>query len=133
MARIKEKANELILYELQKRVEFDLSFSHADILNLLFDNQEYCLVQIANKIHKSKANVSVLIDKLESLGYISKRQSKEDSRMFLIKATQKTLDLKSIFEEISIIVFQKLFKDFSKAEELFIEELLEKMLKNINN
>ncbi|MBZ7978799.1 MarR family transcriptional regulator [Campylobacter sp. RM12654] len=133
MGRIKELSNELILKELSKRVEFDLSFSHADILNILFDEKEYCMVQIAQKIHRSKATISSLIDKLEQNGYITKSQSSNDSRMYLIKATQKTLDLKPIFEEVSNIVFEKLLKNFSKAEELFLEELLKKMLNNIKN
>lgn len=133
MGRIKELSNELILKELSKRAEFDLSFSHADILNILFDEKEYCMVQIAQKIHRSKATISSLIDKLEQNGYITKSQSSNDSRMYLIKATQKTLDLKPIFEEVSNIVFEKLLKNFSKAEELFLEELLEKMLNNIKN
>ncbi|WP_267523296.1 MarR family winged helix-turn-helix transcriptional regulator [Campylobacter sp. MG1] len=131
MGRIKELANEMILQELSKRIEFELSFSHADILNILFDGNEYCMVQIAQKIHRSKATVSVLIDKLESKGYISKRQSKNDSRMTLIKATTKTMELKEIFAEISGIVFDRLFANFSNAEKLFIEELLQKMLNNI--
>lgn len=133
MGRIKEIANEMILKELSKRVEFELSFSHADILTMLFSGEEYCMVQIAQKIHRSKATVSVLIDKLETNGYITKRQSQTDSRMTLIKATQKTLMLHSIFIEVSKIVFDKLFKDFSKAEELFIEELLQKMLNNLED
>lgn len=131
MGRIKELANEMILQELSKRIEFELSFSHADILNILFDGNEYCMVQIAQKIHRSKATVSVLIDKLESKGYISKRQSENDSRMTLIKATTKTIELKEIFAEISSIVFKRLFDNFTNAEKLFIEELLQKMLNNI--
>ena len=87
----------------------------------------------SQKIHRSKATISSLIDKLEQNGYITKSQSSNDSRMYLIKATQKTLDLKPIFEEVSNIVFEKLLKNFSKAEELFLEELLEKMLNNIKN
>lgn len=133
MGRIKELANEMILNELNKRAEFDLSFSHADILNMLFDENEYCMVQIAQQIHRSKATVSSLIDKLELNGYVMKRQSEEDSRMYLIKATKKALDLRVVFEEVSNIVFSKLLKDFSKAEALLMEELLEKMLKNIKD
>lgn len=131
MGRVKELSNEMILKELSKRVEFELSFSHADILHMLFSGEEYCMVQIAQKIHRSKATVSVLVDKLEANGYITKRQSDNDSRMTLIKATQKTLDLQSVFIEVSDIVFKKLFNGFSKAEELFVEELLLKMLENI--
>lgn len=131
MGRVKELSNEMILKELSKRVEFELSFSHADILHMLFSGEEYCMVQIAQKIHRSKATVSVLVDKLEANGYITKRQSDSDSRMTLIKATQKTLDLQSVFIEVSDIVFKKLFNGFSKAEELFVEELLLKMLENI--
>lgn len=131
MGRIKEIANEMILEELNKRVKFDLSFSHADILNMLFDEKEYCMVQISQKIHRSKATVTVLIEKLEANGYIQKRQSEVDSRMYLIKATPKALELKNTFIEISNIVFDKLFQNFSNAEKLFVEELLEKMLNNI--
>lgn len=133
MGRIRELANEMILNELNKKIEFTLSFSHADILNMLFDGNEYCMVQIAQKIHRSKATVSSLIDKLEVNGYIIKRQSDSDSRMFLVKATQKTLDLKEIFTEVSSVVFAKLLKDFSVGEAIILEELLEKMLKNITN
>lgn len=131
MGRIKEIANEMILEELNKRVKFDLSFSHADILHMLFDEKEYCMVQISQKIHRSKATVTVLIEKLEANGYIQKRQSEIDSRMCLIKATPKALELKNTFIEISNIVFDKLFQNFSNAEKLFVEELLEKMLNNI--
>ena len=84
---------------------------------------------IANCIHRTKPTVTVLIDKLEKLGYLKREASDEDSRSTNIVLTQKGEDFKVIFEKISKELNKMLYKNLSSEESELIEKLLRKVLK----
>jgi DNA-binding Lrp family transcriptional regulator len=56
---------------------------------------------LADKIHRTKPTVTVLVDKLVELGYVTKEKSYEDSRVTYISLTEKGAALKPVFTEIS--------------------------------
>ena len=88
-AKLTEKANALIVSELKKRGIIGIAPSHGDILVLLFGGKSLPMAQIAEAIHKTKATVSVLVDKLEAAGYARRSQSEDDARVFLVSFTEK--------------------------------------------
>jgi len=87
---------------------------------------------IADKIHRTRPTVTVLVDKLEKLGYIKREISQEDSRYTYIVLTKKGQDFKPIFEKISKDLNNILYKNLTEQESNILENLLQKIYKNLD-
>ena len=129
VSKIHEKGNRFIIEELKNNGAEGLVPSHGDILVCLYKNGKMTMKDIANSIHRTKPTVTVLVDKLEKLGYIKREASDEDSRSTNIVLTQKGEGFKVIFEKISKEFNKMLYKNLSPEESELIEKLLRKVLK----
>ena len=129
VSKIHEKGNRFIIEELKNNGAKGLAPSHGDILVCLYKNGKMPMKDIANCIHRTKPTVTVLVDKLEKLGYLKREDSDEDSRSTNIVLTQKGEDFKATFEKISNDLNKMLYKNLSKEESELIEKLLRKILK----
>jgi DNA-binding MarR family transcriptional regulator len=83
---------------------------------------------IALKIQKTKATVTVLVDKLENLKLIKREKSTDDFRITNITLTEKGKKLKPIFEKISDELDNLLHKNLTKEESYQLDNLLKKIL-----
>ncbi len=129
VSKIHEKGNRFIVEELKNNGAEGLVPSHGDILVCLYKNGKMTMKDIANSIHRTKPTVTVLVDKLEKLGYIKREASEEDNRSTNIVLTQKGEDFKVIFEKISNELNKMLYKNLSPEESELIEKLLRKVIK----
>lgn len=129
ISKIHEKGNRYIIEELKNNGAEGLVPSHGDILFCLYKNGKMTMKDIANRIHRTKPTVTVLVDKLEKLGYLKREPSDEDNRCTYIVLTQKGEDFKVIFEKISEELNEMLYKNLSQEESELIEKLLRKVLK----
>ncbi len=82
VSKIHEKGNRFIIEELKNNGAEGLASSHGDILVCLYKNGKMTMKDIANSIHRTKPTVTVLVDKLEKLGYL-KRENYENGKAFL--------------------------------------------------
>jgi len=124
MSRIKEKANRFIIRELEEHGIQGIVPSHGEIMVNLFDNKEYTMKELAEKIHRSKPTVTILIDKLVDYGYVTKEKSLEDSRVTYIRLTQQGLELRPIFQQISDKVNGFVYEGLAESEAIFFEKIL---------
>lgn len=83
---------------------------------------------IAYKIHRTKPTVTVLVDKLEKLGFVKREKSNTDNRITYIIPTQKAEEFRPAFEKISEDLNNLLYKNLSEEEAEILDRLLEKML-----
>ena len=127
VSKIHEKGNRFIIEELKNNGAEGLVPSHGDILVCLYKNGKMTMKDIANSIRRTKPTVTVLVDKLEKLGYIKREASDEDNRSTNIVLTQKGEDFKVIFEKISKELNKMLYKNLSPEESELIEKLLRKV------
>lgn len=130
-SRITEKAHRLIVQELEARGITGIVPSHGGILVHLFSGEKYTMKDLAEKIHRTKPTVTILIDKLVKLGYVTKEKSNEDSRVTFIGLTAKGLDLKPSFVEISERLNRIVYKDLSDEEAQYLEATLTKVSQNL--
>ncbi len=128
ISKIHEKGNKFILQELNSNGITDLAPSHGDILAMLYQYNKLTMKEIAEKIHRTKPTVTVLVNKLEKLGFVKREKSSEDSRITYITLTSKSEDFKPIFEKISKDLNKMLFKNLTNKEVWILDELLEKMI-----
>lgn len=129
ISKIHEKGNRFIIEELKNNGAEGLVPSHGDILVCLYKNSKMTMKDIANCIHRTKPTVTVLVDKLEKLGYLKREVSNEDSRSTNIVLTQKGEDFQTTFEKISKNLNEMLYKNLSPEESELMEKLLRKVLK----
>ncbi len=129
VSKIHEKGNRFIIEELKNNGAEGLVPSHGDILVCLYRNGKMTMKDIANCIHRTKPTVTVLVDKLEKLGYLKREASDEDSRSTNIVLTQKGKDFQATFEKISEELNKMLYKNLSPEESELIEKLLRKIIK----
>lgn len=85
--------------------------------------------EISSQIHRTKATVSVLVNKLEKTGFVKREKSTEDNRVTYIVLTEKGENFREIFNQISKDLNDMLYKNLSDTEALALDLLLEKMLK----
>lgn len=127
ISKIHEKGNHFIIEELKKYEANGLVPSHGDILVCLYEQDKMTMKDIADKIHRTRPTVTVLVDKLEKLGYLKREISKEDNRYTYIVLTKKGQDFKPIFEKISKDLNNMLYENLSEKESDILENLLQKI------
>ena len=127
ISKIHEKGNRYIIEALKKNGAQGLVPSHGDILMCLYSNDKMMMKDIADKINRTRPTVTVLVDKLEKLGYVTREVSEKDSRYTYIILTKKGKDFKPVFEKISNNLNEILYKNLSDEEEELLENLLRKI------
>lgn len=133
ISRIREKANRFIVRELENHGIKGIVPSHGDILVILFQGEKYTMKELANKINRTKPTVTVLIEKLVKYGFVEREKSCTDSRVTYIKLTDKGLELKPIFEDISKKINALLYGGFTDEEPEIFETLLHKVNSQLDN
>ena len=129
VGKIREAVNNLILLELNKHGVEGIAPSHGDILVCLYKKNGLSVKELVEKIHRTQPTVTVLIDKLQKLGFVERKKSKEDSRITLINLTEKGTQLEPIFREISEKINTAIYGGLTNTEKEQLEHLLEKILK----
>lgn len=104
--------------------------SHGDIMAVLFHVEKCTMKELSHRINRTKATVTVLVNKLESNGFLVREKSAEDSRITFITLTKKGKSLKPVFEDISEKLNKTTYMGLSKQESEELEFLLEKVLQN---
>lgn len=131
ISKILENGNKFIVDELNNNGVTGLVPSHGDILAALYDEGKLLMKDIADKIHRTRPTVTVLVDKLEKLSFVNRVVSKEDNRYTYIELTKKGKDFKTVFENISNKLNKKLFSNITDDDYEIFENLLDRVLKNI--
>mgnify|MGYP002856319649 FL=1 len=130
ISKIYEKGNSFITDELKKNGAEGLVPSHGDILACLYEQDKMSMKDIADKIHRTRPTVTVLIDKLEKFGYVKRIVSDKDNRYTYIYLTKKGNEFKQSFEKISKDLNNMLYKKLSDKEAEILENLLLKIINN---
>lgn len=127
ISKIHKKGNDFIIKQLKLNGIEGLVPSHGDILIALYHNKKMTMNGIAKKINRTKPTVTVLVDKLEKLGFVEREICADDSRCTNICLTAEGEDFKPVFDKISKGLDNILYKNLSKAEIYMLDEILEKI------
>lgn len=131
IAKVHEYADRFIIEELKKNNIKGLVPSHGEILLWLYQKDKMTMKNIADKIHRSKSTVTVLVGKLEKFGFIKREVSEKDNRYSYISLTKKGQDFKVIFDKITDDTNKKLYQGISDNEYGKLDKILDRVLENI--
>lgn len=128
-SRIRDKVNNLIVTELNKEGITGIAPSHGDILVCLYQVDGLSIKEIAENIHRTQPTTTVLIDKLQRLGYVKRTKSKNDSRVSQVCLTEEGKKLEPVFKEVSNRLNNVIYGSLEEEEKEQLEYLLEKVLR----
>jgi MarR family transcriptional regulator, organic hydroperoxide resistance regulator len=131
VSRVRAATNEYLIVELKGMGATGLAPSHGDILAALFRGGELGMTELAASIRRKKNTLTVLVAKLEDLGYIARRQDPEDARRSCVFLTGKGEALREPFARISRSLLAKGLRGIDEGEVDAASRCLEKMLGNL--
>ncbi|MDO4937586.1 MAG: MarR family transcriptional regulator, partial [Sutterellaceae bacterium] len=120
--------NALIARELLVRGITDVVPAYGDILVALFDRDGMTMTDLAVHTHRTKSTISVLVVKLEKLGYVTRSQNEVDRRVSNVFLTEKGKNLKPVFQSVSRRLDSTMASALSQEEARVLEALLAKAL-----
>jgi MarR family transcriptional regulator, organic hydroperoxide resistance regulator len=131
VSRVRAATNEYLVGELEERGVTGLAPSHGDILAALFRKGELGMTELASSIRRRKNTLTVLVAKLEDLGYVRRRQDPEDARRGIVSLTAKGETLRDPFSRISRALLAKGLRGIAEEEIEAASRCLERMLANL--
>ncbi|UCG29800.1 MAG: MarR family transcriptional regulator [candidate division WOR-3 bacterium] len=130
IARVRDRAYEFIIRELNKKKITGLVPSHGGIMSTLFKKDRVPMKEIAERIGRDKSTVTALVNKLMRAGYVVKEKDPDDNRITYLCLTAKGRSLESVFDEISQRLIATAFRGFSQKERENIVRGIVQMLNN---
>ncbi|PAF28532.1 transcriptional regulator [Paenibacillus sp. 7516] len=124
IARIRDHVNKRIVQELEQHDVTGIVPSHGDILMFLYCEDSLSIKMLAERVHRTQPTVTVLVNKLEKLGYVERSKSAEDSRVTLIRLTEQGRQLKPIFEQVSETIQDMVYGGMTDEQAEQLESLL---------
>jgi DNA-binding MarR family transcriptional regulator len=110
-----------------------LAPSHGDILARLFAQDGATMHELAAFARRTKPTTTILVDKLEALGCVSREPSPADARSTVVRLTPAGEALRPAFDDISRRYVRFLYAGLSPAEAATLERLLSKTLDATEN
>ena len=130
-SRIREAANALILRELERHGVEGLVPSHGSLLCLLYAETDVSMCALAERLHRTRPTVTVLVDKLVTLGYVTREQDLGDRRVTWVRLTDAGRALLPVFEAVSAALDGAVRRGLSDAEAATLEGLLRRVQENL--
>ena len=132
IARVRDKAYEFIIRELNKKRITGLVPSHGGIMSTLFKKNRASMKDLAARIGRDKSTVTALVNKLIAAGYVTRERDPDDNRITYLRLTAKGRSLEQDFDEISEKLIATAFSGFSQKERESMVKSVVKMLDNFS-
>jgi DNA-binding MarR family transcriptional regulator len=131
IGNIREKISRYLSRELERCAVKGLVASHGSILYHLFQEEQVSMKKLAEVVGRDKSTVTVLVDKLVNLGYVTKNNNGPDQRYSYVSLTKEGRGLEPAFREISDNLLATVFKDVSQEERREVVRILAKIDRNL--
>jgi DNA-binding MarR family transcriptional regulator len=120
-----------IFSKLLKKHQIEINPAQGRIMFVLWRNDNIPIQELAKKTSLSKTTLTSMLDRLETMGYITRVPSKEDRRKICIKLTEKDKSLHETYRQVSLEMTELFYQGMSKEEVDLFEKQLEKTFKNL--
>ena len=116
IAVLRSRVNAFITARLAEEGVPDLLPPHGAVLTALYEGGPQSMKAISERVNRDKSTLTVLARKLESLGYIEKAADRDDSRVTILRLTEKGVAFRALFERISEELRRTLWGDAPDRE-----------------
>ena len=132
ISRIKHLSGR-IFARMLKDHDIEINPAQGRIMFALWQQDGIPIQELAQRTSLGKSTLTSMLDRLEDMGYITRKRSKEDRRIILIQRTAKDRALQDTYERVSDEMSAVCFKGFSASEIQALENTLERVLENLAN
>lgn len=132
-SEVRHLANKLINTQLEAHGYKDISTSHGEILFHVYKAGELKMAELAQRVRRDKSTLTVLVRKLETLGYLQREIDETDRRVHLVSLTPKAKDFYPAFKDISALLNDKAFEGFESYEIEMLKSLLTRVIVNLTD
>ncbi len=101
------------------------------ILFVLWKTDDIPIQELAQQTSLSKSTLTVMIDRLEAAGLVTRVPSKEDRREILIRLTDKDRSLRDVYARVSQEMADIALSGLDRQEIIDLEEKLSRILANL--
>jgi DNA-binding MarR family transcriptional regulator len=131
-SRLRDEAYRFLADELNQQGLTGLTPTHGAILNALFLHERLPMGRLAELIGKDKSTVTALVKKLIDYKYVEKTTGADDMRVTMVRLTPHARGLAPRLMEISGRLRKTAYKGLSRAEQMMLVELLERVIGNFS-
>lgn len=103
----------------------------GNILYVLWQKDMVPIVEIAAKTGLAKNTLTIMLDRMEENGLVSRKQSADDRRKTLVCLTDKAYELERDYNLVSQQMNDLFFQNLSEKEIEELEKYLDIILKNL--
>ena len=106
--------------------------AQGKILYILWQSDFVPIVELSKKTGLAKTTLTSMLDRMEESGLILRVFDKTDRRQIRISLTDKAKSLRGDYENVSMKMIEIFYKDFSDDDIIIFENMLNKIVKNLN-
>lgn len=133
IAKIHQLSGRIFSKILKKHNVIEINPAQGRILFVLWENDEIPIIELSKKTQLEKSTLTTMLDRLEKDGFIQRIASREDRRKIIIKRTDKDKSFQKIYYQVSDEMSDLFYKGFSDKEIISFEDLLKRILDNLEN
>lgn len=120
------------LLEIIKRNGIDITPEQWAVLNRLAENQGLTQKELAKASFKDAANITRIIDKLESKNLIERKANPTDRRIWKIYITDEGQEVRNLVEPLAEEVILRATKNIDSKDVLLYNQVAKKMISNLD-
>ena len=106
--------------------------AQGKILYILWQADFVPIVELSKKTGLAKTTLTSMLDRMEQSGLITRIFDKTDRRQIRISLTDKANSLYEAYKSVSMKMSEIFYKGFSDGEIIKFENMLQRILKNLN-
>ena len=130
MAKIRQVAGR-IFERILNEYGIEINSAQGRIMFALWQQDNISINELAQKTQLKKSTMTSMLDRLEKMGYIRRRRSKQDRRKILIKRTNKDRNLEKEYVKLSQEHTKLFYRGFSEDQIDRFEKDLKRILNNL--
>ncbi|MNI75364.1 HTH-type transcriptional regulator SarZ [compost metagenome] len=97
----------------------------------LYREEALSIKMLAERVQRTQPTVTVLVNKLEKLGYVERHKSAEDSRVTMIRLTEQGRKLEPVFNQVSKQINEMIYGGLSDEQAEQLELLLSSIVRKM--
>ena len=132
ISKIKYKSDRLLSKVLAEKNIDAFNGAQGRILYVLWQKKALSPAQIAKETGLAPTTLSGMIERMERQGLAQIQADEKDKRKKVISLTAQAQNLKKDYDEISQKMTDITLRGFSQGEIMLFEEMLKKVLDNLN-
>ena len=132
ISQVKQVQDRVFDALLRKNGIGEFNGAQGRILYVLWQEDNIPIIELSRRTALAKTTLTSMLDRMESNGFLIRSYDKVDRRQTRILLTEKAKSLNIKYENVTNVMIQLFYKNFTEDEIITFEHLLERILDNLH-